>query len=177
MNLEETGELVGLMALYDNRKIGDPDTLAWYQVIGDLPAADCKTAVIAHYRESRERMMPADVRQRVKAMRRERLEHGIVPAPSPELADDARDYRDRLRSGIRQLADGYHERLAIAGPVREGPPPEEFTEARAALGHAPAGRGARPLTAQEIALRQAAESRSARARQDADPGQSEPEAS
>ena len=72
MNLEETGRLVGHMALYDNRRTSDPDTLAWYQVIGDLPYDDAKAAVIGHYAESTDRIMPAHVRNRVKAMRRTR---------------------------------------------------------------------------------------------------------
>jgi hypothetical protein len=164
VNLEETGKLVGHMALYDNRRTSDPDTLAWYQVIGDLPYDDAKAAVIGHYAESTDRIMPAHVRTRVKAMRRARLEHGIAAAPSPEIADDARDYQEVLRSGIRQLANGYQpERLAIAAPVREGPPPEVFTEARAALGPSLRDRNPQPMTAQEIARQQAAASRAERA--------------
>jgi hypothetical protein len=154
VNLEETGRLVGHMALYDNRKTGDPDTLAWYQVIGDLPYDDAKAAVIGHYAESTDRIMPAHVRNRVKAMRRDRLEHGIVPAPDPGLTDAPGRYRAELHDGIRRIADSHSVQLAIGGAVREGDPPEAWTEARAKLADSlPASAG--PLTPQELALQQA----------------------
>lgn len=162
MNAAETGQLLAFAALYDNRKVGDPDVVAWLKAIGDLPYADAEAAVAAHYGESTDRIMPGHVRTRVKAMRRDRLERAIVPAPAAGLADNPRNHLAVLRDGIRQLADGKQVRLAIAAPVREGPPPAEFTEARKALGPALEMRDPGPLGLQERARQQAAESRAER---------------
>lgn len=161
MNATEASELVALMALYDNRRASDPDVVAWLKVAGDLDFTDCESAVLAHYRENRERIMPADVRVRVKALRRDRLEREIVAPIPPELADEPGRYTAELRAGIRQIADGLTRHLAIAAPVREEPPPQGFTEARAELGPA------LPRSKQELARRQAAESRAEREAQDA----------
>ena len=166
MNATEASELVALMALYDNRKASDPDIVAWLKVIGDLDYADCETAVLAHYRETRERIMPADVRIRVKALRRERLSREIVPAPPAEVTDEPGRYKAALEEGIHKIADGLSIPRAIAGPVREDEPPETWAQARAKF--------TAPLTPQEIALRQAAESRAARAA--AEPEEGEPAA-
>ena len=40
MNATEMGQLLAFAALYDNRKVGDPDIVAWLEAIGDLPYAD-----------------------------------------------------------------------------------------------------------------------------------------
>ena len=154
MNATEASELVALMALYDNRRASDPDVVAWLKVIGDLDYADCETAVLAHYQETRERIMPADVRIRVKALRRARLEREIVPAPPAEVTDEPGRYKAAIEAGVREIADGLSIPKAIAGPVREDEPPEEWTEVRAKFPP--------PLTPQEIALQLAAESRAAR---------------
>jgi hypothetical protein len=115
MNASETGKLLGLMALYDNRKVGPPDVVAWLKVVGDLPYADAETAVAEHYAETRERIMPADVRQRVKAMQAERLRQTPVPAPPPELLDDPAAYRAHLRESAARIADGVPPLRAITG--------------------------------------------------------------
>ena len=157
MTSDEVWDLLELISSIDRRKVGLTDRQVWEGLVGDLCAADAQAAVVAHYRESREWIMPADVRTRVKAMRRDRLEREIVPAPPA----DPGPFRAGLQDNIRQIADGFGRHLAIAGPVREGPPPEEFTEAREKLGPG------LPRSKQELALRLAAESRAERAAQDA----------
>src|ERR1035441_4680207 len=152
MTSDEVWDLLELISSIDRRKVGLTDRQVWEGLVGDLSAADAQAAVIAHYRESREWIMPADVRTRVKAMRADRLAHEIVPAPP---ADSGR-FRAGLQSGIRQIADGLAVHRAIAGPVRESPPPQDFTEAREVLG------AALPRDKQEMARQQAAESRAAR---------------
>lgn len=153
MTLEETIDLLGVAAAFDQRNIGKADSVAWHAALGDLDFADAQAAVIGHYRESRERVMPADVWGRVKAMRRERLAREVVPAPDAD-PDAPHTYRAALASAIRRIGDGLSVRRAIGGNVREGPPPEAFTEALAAL--------PRPLTKQELAAQQAGESRAER---------------
>lgn len=152
MTSDEVWDLLELISSIDRRKVGLTDRQTWEGLVGDLSAADAQAAVIAYYRESREWIMPADVRARAKAMRRDRLDREIVPPPSA----DPGLYRAELQAGITRIADGHRVPPAIAGPVREDPPPAEFTEARAALGLA------LPRTPQELARRQAAESRAER---------------
>jgi hypothetical protein len=155
VNAVEMGELLAFAALYDNRKVGDPDIIAWLEAIGDLPYPDARSAVAAHYgSESTERIMPGHIRTRVKAMRRDRLERGIIPAPPPEDADQPARFRETLNADLRRIADGKVIPAAIAAPVREDDPPETWAEARA--------RFKAPPTLQGIALQQAAESRAAR---------------
>jgi hypothetical protein len=66
MSPEETGKLLGACAAYDNRQVDEAAVIAWYRVVGDLPYPACEAAVSAHYAESREWIMPADIRGRVK---------------------------------------------------------------------------------------------------------------
>jgi hypothetical protein len=163
MTVEETGAVLATCALYDNRKTDPHIVIMWHRMISDLAYQDCEDAVVAHYTETVERIMPAHIRDRVKAMRAGRLAREIAPAPSAELADEPGHYKAELKAGIRRIADGRQVRLAIAGPVREGPPPQEFTEARRTLGPALPKRDPGPPGLQELAQQQAAESRAARA--------------
>lgn len=168
MNAAETGKLLASMALYDNRKIGDLDVIAWLKVIGDLAYADAEQAVVAHYTETTERIMPADIRQRVKSIRSQRIAHALIPPPPPELADNPQAYRAQLAENIRKAADGQlppplGEPLAIGPPPgqRHGGPPESLrsaiTDLRRQLGPpAPAREIKGP---EEIAAEQAAEAR------------------
>jgi hypothetical protein len=161
VNVTEVGKLLALMAIYDNRKAAEPDIAAWLKAIGDLPYADCEAAVISHYgSESTERIMPGHVRQRVRAMRSERLAREIMPAPPPGLTDNPGAYRAALRRRISEIADGMDIRLAIGGPL-PGEPPPAWSEARKSLPPATP----RPAVS-DIALTQAEESRAARAVQE-----------
>lgn len=168
MTLDQVIDLLTVAAVFDFRSIGEADATAWHAVLGDLQFGDAHAAVLAHYAESCDRIMPANVRQRVRAMRRDRLARQITSAPPAGLTGDPGRYKAEIDAGIRRIADGRQLRLAIAAPVREGPPPEEFAEARAALGPALPARGAaKPLTFEEMARQQAAESRAARAAREA----------
>lgn len=106
MNAEETGKILGLAALVDNRKVDVPVIVAWHQMIGDLPYADAEQAVRDHYATSRERIMPADIRERVSVVRSERLRINPVPAPPAEILDDPVAYRAALRESTQAILDG-----------------------------------------------------------------------
>jgi hypothetical protein len=132
----------------------------WYDLLSDLPLADCQAAA-AEVARRQPFVAPAEIRAEVRRIRNDRLAREIVAAPSPELTDDPGCYRTELNAGIRRIADARSVRKAIAGPVREDPPPQEFTEAREALGPA------LPRSLQELARHQAAESRAEREARDA----------
>jgi hypothetical protein len=113
MSPAECGQLLALMALYDNRKVGPLDIAAWLKVVGDLLYADAEAAVVAHYTESRERIMPADIRERVNDVRRERLKNAPVLDPPHEVADDPAAYQRWLEREQRRIADGIAPLKAV----------------------------------------------------------------
>lgn len=86
MNLEETSKVLGKLALYDNRKVGQADVLAWHEVLGRLDLRDCLEAVTVHYSESSQRAMPADIRKLaivIRDQRKSREAKFALPAPPP----------------------------------------------------------------------------------------------
>lgn len=110
MNAIDIGKLLGKVASFDLRTTGPADIIAWGQVLGDLDYGDCELAVLAHYRDSRERIMPADIRSAVKAIQAERLERSLVPPPPHELTDNPAEYIRALR---QSNADAASARPAI----------------------------------------------------------------
>ena len=120
MTPEETGKLLARAALIDNRKVDTPTVIAWHQIVGDLRYADCEQAVIGHYAETREWIMPADIRIRVKEARHQRIKDaGGVPAPPPELLDDPAAYSAALQAAATALADGRDPQAAMAAITRQ----------------------------------------------------------
>ena len=130
---------------------------AWHDLLGDLPLADCRLAAAAVARRQ-PFVAPAEIRAEIRRARNDRLSREIVAAPPPELADEPGRYKAALEAGVRKIADGLAIPKAICEPVREDEPPETWAEARVKFPP--------PLTPQEIALQQAAESRAARAAAD-----------
>jgi hypothetical protein len=110
MTLDEVIDLLTVAAVFDFRTIGEADARAWHAALGDLAFGDSRSAVIGHYRDSRDRVMPADIRQRVKAIRRDRLDRAILPAPD---TGDQAEYRAELKRRTREIADGFDITRAI----------------------------------------------------------------
>ena len=173
MTIEETVDLLTVAAAYDRRTVGEGDAIAWHAAIGDLPLDECRAAVIGHYADSTDWLMPGHVRKRVKAMRDARIARSIPAAPPAELADDPGRYRAELKAQIRRIADGRSMDRAIEGPPAKGEPPAEFAEGRAGFGEVLERPGS--VSPQEIARRQAAEARAARAERE-DPPAKDPAA-
>ena len=133
MNAAEAGQLLAFAALYDNRKVSDPDVMAWMRALGDLPYPDCETAVAGHYGEATERIMPGHIRQRVKRIREDRLARTPLPAPPREAADEPGRYQRIIAANIARIADGLDVRQALpAGPL-PGEPPAEWQKAKEAI--------------------------------------------
>lgn len=87
MNASEAAALLAIAAAFDNRKPDADAASAWAVALDELPAADCRDAIVQHYRESRDWLMPSDVIRRVKKMRTERLQLVRDVQPPPELTD------------------------------------------------------------------------------------------
>jgi hypothetical protein len=123
MNGDEVGKLLGLMALADNRKPpqdeeGQAAMIAfWLSMVGDLAYADAAQAVGDHYRETREWIMPSDIRRRVREMQFERLRVTPLPDPPDGLGDDPAAYVEWLAAERKKIINA-----PLAGPrALEGP--------------------------------------------------------
>ena len=130
MNASEAALLLGMCASFDRRTIGEADARAWALVLADVALDDAQHAVAAHYAESRDWIMPADVRRRVKAMRRDRLDRNPAPAPAADLADDPVRYRASLADSIREIANARSVNRALGNPNPDRPPAIEAAQHR-----------------------------------------------
>lgn len=130
MKPTEAAALLTVAAAFDNRKPDADQAHAWAAALDDLPFNDCREAVIAHYRNSREWMMPSDVRAGVKRMRRARLtEYGELPPPPRDLdPENARAYNAWLVTTTKAIADGTPPQLEP--PAIDAPPPDWIRELR-----------------------------------------------
>ena len=118
--MSETAELLAVAAAYDQRTVGDLDVGAWHATIGDLPYPDARTAVIAHYRHTSRRLMPADVFSGVRSAREARANRPLEVTADP---DDTADYQRQLQAAVKQAGDGGSAtealaRLSTAGRAR-----------------------------------------------------------
>jgi hypothetical protein len=92
----DVARLLAACAMYDFRPVETADAAAWFQVVGDLDYDDAMESVRRHYQVSTDRMMPAHVRQGVKAIRadRSRLQkHEVRELPSRFEDDMGRQVR------------------------------------------------------------------------------------
>jgi hypothetical protein len=167
VNAKEIGKLLGFAALYDSRKVDVPDVLAWHKVIGDLSYAEAEAAVSAHYTESTDRIMPAHIRQRVKAARRDRLDRHPIEAPA---TGDQAAYRTALKAEIRRIADGFNKPIR---DVTDKAIEDGMRKQRPYIGK-PARRAGR-LDPAELAARQSAQSRRERDERDSHTSNLKPE--
>jgi hypothetical protein len=124
MSAEDMGRLLAKCASYDRRKVGEADIIAWLQVLGDLAYDDCAAAVIAHYGETTDWIMPAHVRSRVREIRRQRIQDADMPPPPPELLDDTTAWRAAVRAAAIAVADGRDPEAAMQAIARTARPAE-----------------------------------------------------
>lgn len=122
MEPEVIGDVLAVAAAFDNRTVGAADSMAWYRVIGHLNQHEAEEAIIAHYSETRDRIMPSDVLSRVGKLRALRIAHAgpeSVPDADP---DDVPAYQAALREGRFVVASGMRPRpvgQAIEGAFQQ----------------------------------------------------------
>jgi hypothetical protein len=108
--------LLTLAGTYDYRKVGDADVEAWHLALDDIDFDYAKAAVVAHYRNTRDRLMPADVRQGVKAIKDERRraeKHATRALPSRFEEDLGRDIAaERGQATVREVLAQFTDHLA-----------------------------------------------------------------
>ncbi len=124
MTLDETVDLLTTAAAYDRRTVGEADAIAWHAAVGDLQFGDSRDAVVAHYTETADWLMPAHVRNRVMAIRNRRLTETEIPAPPPELLDDTAAYSAALHAAAVAIADGRDPVTAMQAIARQYVRPE-----------------------------------------------------
>lgn len=131
MTDDEVVDLLTLAASFDRRKVGDADADAWFMAVGDLPFEDAKVAVVKHYRDSGDWLMPVHVRRLVKQIREERINATALPAPDYEAADKPAVYKSKMQEILRRTGSGRMPFQSIAGGKPRGAEPsEEFKSSR-----------------------------------------------
>lgn len=104
MMASEVAELLGRIAAYDRRTLGEADVLAWHEVLRDIAYDDALAAVVEHFKISREWLMPVDVRMGAKRLRGTRL--GVVETVPDADPDDVPAYLSALREQRVRVATG-----------------------------------------------------------------------
>lgn len=107
MTDEEVIDLLTTAATFDRRTVGDADVIAWRAAVGDLDFPDAQMAVIQHYTDNTDWLMPAHVRTRVKALRAARLAKGPMLEPAAEITDDPERYKAAFRAELKRIAGGW----------------------------------------------------------------------
>lgn len=88
MRLSEAGELIALISAYDNRKMSEEVSAAWFDLLNPYTLAEAKHAVKKHFHESTEYLMPAHVVRIIKAERKARLAKvGTIVASRADMVD------------------------------------------------------------------------------------------
>ncbi|WBP89488.1 zinc finger domain-containing protein [Kitasatospora cathayae] len=157
MTPSQVAELLTMASAFDRRTVGKTDVMAWHLVLRDVDFEQAQTAVAAHYADTRDWIMPSDIRHRVRKQREQAaadIQGPGLPAEIPDAdPDDVPAYLAALRAQRTRAALGESMRPRpvaelLAGVGREVPTPEDaaVTRVRSALDvrcpycHAPAKR-------------------------------------
>lgn len=129
MTPDQVVDLLTLIQARDNRQVGQTTVLAWHEDLEDLDFDDCREAVRRHFRTSIEWLMPAHVRQLVRAIRDERLANSDLVLPGADPASEA-DYRESLRQIRQRLGDGQPPPFRAIPAAGHSEPTGEYRETR-----------------------------------------------
>jgi hypothetical protein len=119
---DEIVDVLGRCALFDYR-FSKPDAkvaVAWFAVLRDLDVNDALEAVVRYYADNTDRIMPAHIRQGVKAIQAERRRH--QPAPARELPsrfEEDINRQVRMKQGaasLRQILEPLVGHVAATRP-------------------------------------------------------------
>jgi hypothetical protein len=104
VNEDDVIDLLTMAAAIDQRTVGEADVTAWLAIAHecDWTPATARRALVEHYANHAERLMPAHITRRIAAQR-ERIRRTYVPvAPPAELRDDPTAERLWLRERARR---------------------------------------------------------------------------
>lgn len=136
MDARDVSRILMKAAAYDLRTVGEGDILAWHEALHDVDLDDALTAVARHYRDTNERLMPADVRSIVAEIRRERIREANSRRAIAAAERDAigrgpvRDRSADVTALVRQVADALptprtdriHQRAQLRARREHGRP-------------------------------------------------------
>lgn len=141
MEWNDVVDVLTAAAALDRREVTETEIEAWRVTLASARVTsrpDALTAVAEYYAESRHRIMPADVIERVRAMRAARvrgLDDGDI---TPDIGrvdggEDARAYLNTLRARRALVMDGMPLAEAIARVPRPACVPVSREWARLAV--------------------------------------------
>lgn len=122
MKRAETAALLGMMAAFDRRTIGDADVIAWTDALdGRVTFPVAQEAIRRHFRESTDWLMPARVIALSKVIIRERVEKAGQPDFPPDLTlDEERTWRrhwlDGVEAAVSDPSDHADRLMGITRP-------------------------------------------------------------
>lgn len=119
MNHSETARLLGAMAAFDRRTVGDADVIAWQAVMEDIPLSDALAAVKKHYSEGEAWLMPVHIRTAVKAMQEEREAAARATGWAPGQAGVPKDQAMPEVKAITRLEDLPPDVAALVAAARQ----------------------------------------------------------
>ena len=124
MNTQEAAALLAVAAAFDNRKPDADAAQAWAIALANYEFNSCRDAVVAHYRESREWLMPADVTSRVRVIAAERMRPFGTLVPPAELQGDLEREREWILWARDEIVSGRATRPGDVGMVDTGDYPK-----------------------------------------------------
>ena len=116
MKRAEIARLLTMAAAFDRRTLGEADVAAWHSVLDDLDFPEAESALKAHYADTREFVMPSDIRRRAIASRRDRANR----------AENARIMAEL--HGPKPDADTYARGFALAASALRPPDHDDDAE-------------------------------------------------
>lgn len=112
MKPAEAAALLAVAAAFDNRKPDADAATAWALALDGRRFEDCRDAIVAYYRKSREWVMPSDMLEGVSAIRNGRISAfwrasgHVYLLPPAHLADDPAGEQRWSAEMLRRIADG-----------------------------------------------------------------------
>jgi hypothetical protein len=112
--------LLTVAASFDRRTIADEDAIAWAAALPDIEMVEARDAVVAHYRESRQWVMPNDILRRVFRRRDEnrRAVGTTTVTPPSALADTPRTEAQWIRIYRASVGRGAGHDAAVTEACR-----------------------------------------------------------
>lgn len=103
MNTQEIGQLLGLMAFHDNRKIGPGDIMAWEEVLPtEISLIDARAALRELRQAGPDWIMPSHIIEKVMTVRKDRLiRAGTPPIPGGLEYTDEKSWRQLWCSAVK----------------------------------------------------------------------------
>ena len=123
MTPADAAKVLAKAAAFDQRTIGRTDIAAWHEALSDIAASDALDAVTMHYRASRDRLVPADVRRIAVAKRNARHDRAAITTPSGVATEDrSTEVKELIASVVASLPTSESDRIhgrAVARARRE----------------------------------------------------------